>query len=391
MRLVLFTGKGGVGKTTVAAATAATVAARGHKVLLVSTDTAHSLGDVLGTPLHDAPAEVDTGLAAMQIDPQARFERAWADARRYLVELLGRGGLAAVAAEELMVLPGVAELLALDSVQEQAAGGRYDAVVVDCAPSAETLRLLGLPRVLEWYLERAAPAHRRVVRGLGPLLGGLPMPGDAVVAAVSRLHGSLLGVQELLAAPGTTVRLVLTPESLVLAEARRTATALALFGHRLDAVVVNRMIPGGQDPWRAAQAGAQAARLADVEASFPGVPIHTAAYRPGEPLGVPALGELGHELYGAADPLAAAAPEAPQVRRVADDHYELALPLPHVDREAVDLARSGDELVLTVAGHRRLLALPGVLRRCRVERAELTDGRLVMTFRPDPALWPGRR
>lgn len=403
MRLILFTGKGGVGKTTVAAATAARVAADGRKVLVVSTDTAHSLTDVLGTPLGDAPVEVDIGLSAMQVDPQARFERQWGVARRYLVELLGAGGLGAVAAEELMVLPGVAELLALEAVREQATGGRYDAVVVDCAPTAETLRLLGLPRVLDWYLDKALPTHRRMVpsrwpmtgrrsrgAGLGSTLAGVPRPGEAVVAAVSRLHDCLLGVQELLAAQDTTVRLVLTPEAVVLAEARRTATALALYGHRLDGVVVNRLIPDGADPWRAAQAGTQATRLSEVYDSFPGLPVHTAAYGALEPIGVSALAELGAELYGAEDPLAAVPPgPALDVRRVGDgDGYELWLDLPHVERAALDLARTGDDLVLTVAGHRRLLALPGVLRRCLVTRAELRDGRLVVGFRPDPALWP---
>lgn len=405
MRLILFTGKGGVGKTTVAVGTAARVAADGRKVLVVSTDTAHSLGDVLGSPLGDAPVEVDAGLSAMQVDPQARFERHWGVARRYLVQLLGSGGLGAVAAEELMVLPGVAELLALEAVREQAAGGRYDAVVVDCAPTAETLRLLGLPRVLDWYLDKALPMHRRLVPALWPVTGrrargtglgatwaGVPRPGEAVVAAVSRLHTTLLGVQELLAADGTTLRLVLTPESVVLAEARRTATALALYGHRLDGVVVNRLVPDGDDPWRAAQARAQAARLTEVYDSFPGLPVHTAAYRCAEPVGVSALGALGTELYGDDDPLAAVPPgPRPEVRRVADDdgdRYELALDLPHVERGELDLARTGDDLVLTVAGHRRLLALPGVLRRCLVTGAELRDGRLVVSFAPDPALWP---
>lgn len=392
MRLVLFTGKGGVGKTTVAAATATAVAARGQKVLLVFTDEAHSLGDVLGVPLGAVPVEVEAGLSALQVDPQSRFEHVWAAARNHLVELLGRGGLGAVAAEELTVLPGVAELVALDAVREHATGGRYDAVVVDCAPTAETLRLLALPRVLDWYLERALPAHRRVVRGLGPFLGGVALPGDAAVAAVSRLHGLLRGVQELLDDAASTVRLVLTPESLALAEARRTATSLALFGYRLDGVVVNRLVPAGRDRWRSAQAAAQGERLAEARACFPNVPVHTAAYRPGEPIGTEALAALATELYDAEDPLAVPDPvEAMSVRRKPNaegERYELVLPLPHARREDLDLARSGEELIVTVAGQRRLLALPGVLRRCTVERAELVDGRLVVAFRPDPGRWP---
>lgn len=392
MRLVLFTGKGGVGKTTMAAASSALIASRGQKVLLVSTDPAHSLADALRTPLASEPVDVDAGLSVMQVDTQARFEQSWAVLRRYLVDLLGRGGVGAMAAEELTVLPGAQEMLALIAVRDQAASGRWDAVVVDCAPTAETLRLLALPRALQWYLERILPTHRRLARGLGPLLGGAALPGDGVVEAVSRLHAELLGVQALLEHPETTVRLVLTAEAVVLAEARRTATSLALFGHRLDAVIVNRLIPGGGDAWREAWASAQAVQLAEVAASFPDVPVRRAGYRPAEPIGLPALTEIGADLYRGADPLAAAPVGDPfDVRRTPDDEgerFELTIPLPHAEREAVDLSRSGDELVLTVGGYRRLLALPSVLRRCRVAGADLADGRLRVVFRPDPDLWP---
>jgi len=392
MRLVLFTGKGGVGKTTMAAASAALVAGQGQKVLLVSTDPAHSLADALGTALGSEPAEVHGGLSAMQVDTQARFEQSWSVLRGYLTDLLGRGGVGTMAAEELTVLPGAQEILELTAVKVQAASGRWDAIVVDCAPTAETLRLLALPRALQWYMERILPTHRRMVRGLGPLLGGVPLPGDGVVEAVSRLHAELLGVQALLDHEDTSIRLVLTAEAVVLAEARRTATSLALFGHRLDSVVVNRLIPGGGDPWREAWATAQQAQLDEVEASFPDLPIRKAQYRPAEPIGLPALAAIGADLYGSDDPLAAPpAGDLVDVRRAPDDEgerFELSIALPHAVKDAVDLARSGDDLVLTVGGYRRLLALPGVLRRCQVTGAGLADGRLRVVFRPDPDLWP---
>ncbi|MBA2417302.1 MAG: ArsA family ATPase [Geodermatophilaceae bacterium] len=392
MRLILITGKGGVGKTTMAAASAALTAGQGQKVLLVSTDRAHSLADALDTPLGSEPVEIDAGLSALQVDTQASFQQSWAVLRRYLVDLLGSGGVDAMAAEELTVLPGAEEILALLAVRDQAASGRWDVVIVDCAPTAETLRLLALPRALSWYMERILPTHRRMVRGLGPLLGGVTLPGDGVTEAVTQLHAELLGVQALLDDHGTSVRLVLTAEAVVLAEARRTATSLVLFGHRLDSVIVNRLIPGGGDAWREAWAAAQAAQLTEVEASFPGLPVRRAAYLAAEPVGLPALAAIGADLYRNGDPLAPPPPSvALDVRRTPDqdgERFELFLPLPHAEREAVQLARSGDELVLTVGGYRRLLALPGVLRRCRVTGSDLAGGRLRVVFRPDPDLWP---
>ena len=396
MRVVLFTGKGGVGKTTAAAATAALLAARGRKALVVSTDPAHSLADALGVPLGPEPREVDSGLAGMQVDAQRRFERSWRDVRGWLGGLLARGGLDGLAAEELTVLPGAAEVFALLEVRDQAARGPWDAVLVDCAPTAETLRLLALPEALSFYVERVWPTHRRVVRSLRPVLGRLagdpPLPPDEVLDAVGRLHGELAEVRALLAAPDvTTVRLVLTPESVVVAEARRTLTALALHGYAVDSMVANRVFPAeaGNSPWGAAWRQAQAAALAEVAESVPGVPVRQASYRPTEPVGITALLEVAAELYGSDDPLAAGSawPEPMAVSREGDD-YVLRVALPFVRRSEVQLVRSGDELVVTVGEQRRRLALPSGLRRCVAVGASAGDGAVRVRFRPDPALWP---
>jgi arsenite-transporting ATPase len=391
VRVLLFTGKGGVGKTTVAAATAVEVARRGHKTLVLSCDPAHSLADALGVRLGPEPTEVDASLFGMQVDTQRRFELCWAEVRRYLVELFDRGGLAAPQAEELAVLPGAEEVLALLEVRDQAASDRWDVLVVDCAPTAETLRLLALPEALSWYMERVFPTHRRVLRGMRLVhLGAAALPADGVLEAIGALHLELSDVRGLLADPVTTsVRLVLTPESVVLAESRRTLTSLSLYGYRVDSVIANRIIPAdGADPWRAGWARSQAALLAEVRESFAGLPVRLAGYRPAEPVGLPALRELAAELYGAADPLAPP-PLAELVTVSRDgDSYALAVSLPLADRDDVQLARSGDELVVTVAGRRRLLALPSVLRRCTVAGAGVRDGRLLVRFRPDPELWP---
>ncbi|HEX6756440.1 MAG TPA: ArsA family ATPase, partial [Mycobacteriales bacterium] len=294
-RAVLFTGKGGVGKTTAAAATAALLAARGRKALVVSTDEAHSLADALGVPLGSAPREVAPGLGAMQVDARERFEERWSALRDWASALLG--GPLDLAAEELAAPPGAAEVLALLEVREQVEHGPWDAVLVDCAPTADTLRLLALPELLTFYLERLWPRHRRMVRALGRA----PSP---VQDAVGRLHDELLAVRSLLLE--SSVRLVLTPEAVVVAEARRTLTALALHGYPVDALIVNRVFPpeAGESAWGAAWRSTQAAALAELAES--GLPLHVSTYRPAEPVGVPALVSLGRELYGGADPLGVA-------------------------------------------------------------------------------------
>jgi arsenite/tail-anchored protein-transporting ATPase len=393
LRLLLFTGKGGVGKTTVAAGTAALAAAGGRKTLVLSTDAAHSLGDAFGVAVGAEPTEVARGLFVQQVDAQRRFERSWLEVQQYLLSVLAAAGVDPIEAEELTVLPGAEEVLALLEVRDQARSGLWDLVVVDCAPTAETLRLLALPDALSWYMDRVFPLERRVVRSLRPVLGkvaGVPMPRDRVFEAVERLHAELREVRKVLTGPEVSVRLVLTPESVVVAEARRTLTSLSLYGYRVDGVVANRVFPAGGDAWREGWVVAQRAQLAEVEASFAPLPVFRTDYRAGEPVGVAALAELAQQTYGEADPFAAPSGEEPvQVERSADE-LVLSLALPLADREATDLVRVGDELVVTVGSHRRVLALPSALRRCTVAGAALRDGRLRVRFEPDAAQWRSR-
>jgi arsenite-transporting ATPase len=393
VRVLLFTGKGGVGKTTASAATAALAASRGRKALVVSTDPAHSLADALGTPLGAEPTAVDGGLYGMQVDAQAAFERTWRDIQAYLVDVLARAGVDSLQAEELTVLPGAEEVLALLAVREQVAGGLWDTVVVDCAPTGETLRLLALPDALTWYVERVFPAQRRALRAVRPLLhrvSGPVVPQDGVFDAVERLHSQLLDVRRVLTAPETSVRLVLTPEAVVVAEARRTLTSLALYGYRVDGLLANRVFPpGDDDPWRAGWVAAQAEQLDAVRRDAPDLPLRLSPYLPAEPVGLPALVALGEQLYGDDDPLEIGpAPEDLLGVERTTDGFALTLALPLARLEDVALARTGDELVVTVGGHRRVLALPSALRRCVVAGATLAQGRLRVRFEPDPAQWP---
>ncbi len=384
MRVQLFTGKGGVGKTTAAAGTAVLAAHRGLKTLVLSTDPAHSLADALGVAAGPDPVEIDGGLHVQQVDAQGRLERSWGEVREYLLSVLDSAGVDRLRAEELTVLPGAEEVLALLEVRDQVRSGRWDLVVVDCAPTAETLRLLALPEALGWYMDKVFPVERRVVRSLRPVLGravGVPLPHDRVFGAVERFHAELAEVQEVLQSPDTAVRLVLTPEAVVVAEARRTLTSLALYGYRVDAVVANRVFPaGGDDPWRAGWVNAQRQQLAEVDASFSPLPVFRAAYRPVEPVGVSQLLSFALDIYGDVDPFSAApVAELLHVERQGDG-FLLALRLPLAERQETDLTRVGEDLVVTVGSRRRVLALPSALSRCEVQSATLRDGRLLVRF-----------
>jgi arsenite-transporting ATPase len=388
VRVLLFTGKGGVGKSTLAAGTAALAAAAGHRTLVLSTDAAHSLADAFGLAADrrtlTEPVEVAAHLWVQQVDAQLRFEQSWADIQRYLLSVLDVAGVDPVAAEELTVIPGAEEVLALLELRLHAASGRWDVVVVDCAPTAETLRLLALPEALGWYMQRVLPVERRVVKALRPVLAraaGVPMPGDSVFDALERLHAELEEVRTLLSGPGSSVRLVLTPESVVLAEARRSYTTLSLFGYRVDGVIANRVFPAeGADDWRAGWVLAQDAVLEEVAQSFAGLPVWRSEYRPGEPVGVEAVATLAAEAYAGDDPLAVPPGDGPF--RMTRDHRGavLHLALPLVSRTDVDLARNGDELVVTVGSYRRLLTVPAGLARHRVTGARVEAGELQVRF-----------
>jgi len=394
VRILLFTGKGGVGKSTVAAATATLSADAGHRTLVLSTDAAHSLADAYGVTVGHEPEQVGPGLFVHQVDAQRRFEQSWAEIQGYLLRVLEVAGVDPVAAEELTVIPGAEEVLALLELRLHALSEEWDTVVVDCAPTAETLRLLALPEALGWYMTRVFPVERRIVRALKPVLtraAGVPMPEDDVFAAVERLHAELDEVRGLLTGPDAAVRLVLTPEQVVLAEARRSYTTLSLFGYRVDGVVANRVFPvTTTDPWLAGWVSAQGAVLDEVEQSFDGVPIWRSEYRSAEPVGLEALRDLGRGLYDGGDPLGLRrAPEPLRITRGSDGAV-LRLRLPFVGKADVDLARDGDDLVVTVASYRRLLTLPSGLARQRVVGARVDEGELQVRFDGGPADRPGR-
>jgi arsenite/tail-anchored protein-transporting ATPase len=383
-RVLLFTGKGGVGKTTLSAASSVACADRGLRTLVMSTDPAHSLADVLDAPVTAGVAvPLADRLWLEHIDARQLLERSWGTVQDYLLGVLSSAGVDSVAAEELTVLPGAEEVLALLEVRDKVRSDDYDVVVLDCAPTAETLRLLALPEALDWYMRRIWPFERRVVTALrAPLSKAtrVPLPDSGVMDAVERLHADLADVRDVLTSPEASVRLVMTPDSVVLAEARRTLTSLSLYGYRVDAALANRVFPPGRDKWRSGWAKAQQERLAAVRGDLDPVPLITVPYADHEPVGIADLRALGTELYPEGDPLALPAVEPPLRLERLGEQIVLVLQLPLAAKGDVDLAERGGELIITVGPYRRVLALPGALLRYRVAGAGLVDGVLRVRF-----------
>jgi arsenite-transporting ATPase len=407
-RVLLYTGKGGVGKTTSAAGTATLAALRGLRTLVLSTDAAHSLSDAFDSEVGPEPTEIDDLLFVQQIDVQRKFEQSWGDIQNYLRSVLHMIGVDPIEAEELTVLPGAAEVLALLEVRDHVRSGRWDVIVVDCAPTAETLRLLGLPEALNWYLDRIFSAERKMMRTFRPFMNqgvginrgvglnrgsSIPMPDDTVFDALRRLQADLSDIRTLLAGPDASVRLVLTPEAVVVAEARRSLTRLSLYGYRVDGVVANRVFPAaGADTWRRQWVAAQRGILEEVADSFRPLPIWESPYRVCEPVGVEELAAFAVEMYGGDDPFARATDDTSLwVDRHIDTDgrtYTLTMPLPLASADELELARHGDELIITVGSYRRVLPLPAALARGVVAGARLDDGRLQVRFSPREAARP---
>lgn len=384
-RVLLFTGKGGVGKTTTAAATAVELASRGHRVVVTSADPAHSLADVLAVRLGCEPTEVTPGCFAQQVDALERMEDSWGDVRSWLVELLDWAGLSALEAEELAVLPGLEELVALMEIESLARSGSHDVVVVDCAPTAETIRLLSLPDVLDWYIRRAFPASRRLIRIAGPVLArvsDVPVATPEVFDAVERFHAQLISVRDLLTDDSrTTARIVVTPEQVVLAEARRTLTYLSMFGYHTDAVVVNRLLPlGSADPFLAQMVESQQQQMRNVAEDFQPLRVFSSPHAGGEIIGSEPLRRHGSTLWDGADPLSDFSPGSPVSVRYRDDHPVLVISLPNTTGKEIDLVSADGDLTVAVGPYRRNLALPSALRGRRVVRAEVADDQLCIEF-----------
>lgn len=384
-RLLLISGKGGVGKTTIAAATAVRAAEAGKRTLVVSVDRAHNLGDVVGVKLGAAPVPVPgcPGLFAMEADPQAELREHEAALHSYFSRLLAWAGVSASQADEVAVIPGLEELLVLSRLAALVDEGGYDTIVVDLAPTASS-RLLSFPDLMAGPLGRFAKWERQFLKFARPAaqkLTSAPVPEDALYDTLELLAAGLARLRAVLADPQrTTVRLVCIPERVVVDETRSAFSLLSLFGLTVDGVILNRVLP---DELTSTSLGAwvqiQAREIARAKESFAGVPVQPLAFQATEVLGLAELSRVGRALYGEGDPSARVLETRPV--RFEPEALTIALPL-HLAAGALDLQQQGDELIITLGGWRRRLSLPQSLQGRDVLRAKLAAGTLRVDFTP---------
>ena len=391
-RTILYTGKGGVGKTSVAAATARRCAAAGLRTVVLSTDPAHSLSDSLEATLGPEPAAAGDRLWGQEVRAQREMEEHWAAVQDWLTRLLATRGIEQIRAEELTVPPGMDELFSLLQIKRHQEEGRFGVVIVDCAPTGETLRLLGFPDIARWWLEKVFPWERRLVGAARPLARTLevPLPSSEVFDEVQRLVRNLIAMNRILRdRERCSIRLVMNPDRMVIKEAQRTFTYLNLYGYLTDAVVVNRVFPddveGGYfGPWRERQRE----HLAAVREGFAPLPVLEARYFEEEVVGPEMLDRLGDELFALAAPEDVLHSELAHELSLDDGVTVLSLSIPFAEKAEIGLKKVADELIVTVGGERRTIMLPSALARQSPSGASFDRGTLKVRFDDDRAPRP---
>lgn len=386
MRIILYTGKGGVGKTCVAAATACRLAQEGQRVLIMSTDQAHSLSDVFEVTIGGQETLIAPALYGLEIDAVEESEAAWGKMQGYLQQLLTIKSGVTIEAEELLVFPGLEELFALLKILDIRDGGRYDVLIVDCAPTGETLSLLKFPEMFGQFVNRMLPIKRKAVKVAGPAvtkLTKIPMPEDSVFDELQYLT---LRLEQLKAVMNdkeqVSIRIVTTAERIVIREAKRNFTWLHLYDYNVDAIVVNRLYPplaldGYFNHW----GNLQQEGLTEIRESFADIPIFTMTLQQQELKSVTQLQAAAREIFGDTDPLPVLTAE-----RIFDitkdgEDYWLSIYLPFADKEDIDLSQKDGELIIGIENTWRRLLLPDILRGKAVERAHYADGVLRIAMR----------
>jgi arsenite/tail-anchored protein-transporting ATPase len=389
-RTILYTGKGGVGKTSVAAATARRCAARGLKTIVLSTDPAHSLSDSLEAELGSEPTPCGDLLWGQEVQAQDEMERHWDAVQEWLSELLAEQGVDRISAEELTVPPGMDELFSLLQIKRHHDEARFDAVIVDCAPTGETLRLLSFPDVCTWWLEKVFPWERRLMAAARPFartLLDIPLPTEAVMDDVQRLARNLVEMNTILRDRSTTtIRLVMNPDRMVVREAMRTFTYLNLYGYLTDAVVVNRVFPPeAEQGYFSAWAERHKEQMELVRSGFSPVPILTAPYFEQEVIGPTMLDRLGDAVFEELDASSVLFEELTQELVTDNGTANLRLAIPFAEKADIGLKKIGMEVVVRVGTQKRTIVLPQALSAYRPSGARFEDGALNVTFEKEPS------
>jgi arsenite-transporting ATPase len=385
MRVILFTGKGGVGKTTLSAATALLCARRGYKTLVISTDAAHSLSDALETPLSNTPQEIFPNLFGQEIDALEQVEKRWGEIKDYLIAFFSSQGIDSIEAEELSVFPGMEELFSLMEIRNYYRSQEFEVIIVDCAPTGDTLRLLSAPEITDWYLKHIFPIGRTAAKAVRPVANRVlpfPFPEDSVFEAIKNISLQLAEMKEILEnGEKTTIRLIVNPEKMVIKEAQRAYMFFNLFGYTVDLIVVNRLLPPEvEDAYFERWKALHQEYLQMIEEIFSPLPIITLPLYQKEIVGLQSLEMVARALYGEKDPAALFYHHRPIEIEKLDGGYSLSIRLPFTEKKDIQLFQKGEELLVRVGSFKRNLLIPRVLLGREIRAARMEGDRLKIFF-----------
>lgn len=391
MRIIFFAGKGGVGKTSTAAATGIKSALSGKKTVVMSLDVAHSLSDIFDTEksliAHNRgrPTQVAENLWIQELDIQEEIEKNWGDIHKYLSTLLNTTGLDEILAEELAVLPGMEEVSLLLYINRYAREQQFDVVLLDCAPTGESLRFISIPTTLEWYISRIFKLEKTIAKYARPVAKrfyDIPLPGEEYFDAIENLFEKLKGVDALLVDPEiTTVRLVTNPEKIVLKETQRAFMYFSLYKMNIDAVIMNRMLPDTlNEPYFQNWQQSQKRYVSEAKTYFEPIPLFPVDLFNGEILGLESLKILGERIYGSRNPLDRFFDGKPYELLKVRDKYRLNMKLPFIEKKDVALHKIADELVIRVGGFKRHVMLPRQVAAMDTLKATLNGAHLQIDF-----------